>query len=89
MLLALRADEVQAQIAPASLRFGESAAAYVLGRERLMNLTTAILRLLQRPFARGGRLHLPQRLNPLGERQPPSLAKKPFRKLWEDNDSWQ
>jgi len=89
MLLALRAEEVQAQIAPASLRFGERAAAYILGRERLMNLSAGFLRLLQRPFARAGRLHLPQRLNPLGERLPPALAEKPFRKLWEDNEDWQ
>ncbi len=88
MLLALRAEEVEAQIAPRSLRLAESTAAYVLGRERLMNLATSVLRLLQRPFARDGRLHLPDWLNPLGERQPPSLAKKPFRKLWEDNDDW-
>jgi L-lactate dehydrogenase complex protein LldF len=88
MLLALRAEEVQAKIAPAPLRFGERTAAFILGRERLMNFTTALLRLFQRPFARDGQLYLPQWLNPLGERRPPSLAKKPFRELWQDNDNW-
>jgi hypothetical protein len=84
MLLQLRADEVEKGIGPRSLKLGENAAAYVFGRRRLMGLSTAALRLLQRPLARQGQLHPPDRLNPLGQRKPPALAKKSFRDIWQE-----
>jgi L-lactate dehydrogenase complex protein LldF len=86
MLLELRADEVKEKISPRSLSLAEGAAAYVLGHERLLRWSTAILRLLQRPIARQGKLNLPGRLNPLGQRQPPALAKKSFRDLWKEGE---
>ena len=82
MLLALRAEEVQARVMPWYERLGERAAARVLRSERLMRFTAASLRLLQRPFLRQGRLALPAALNPAGERQLPTLAKKSFRDMW-------
>jgi L-lactate dehydrogenase complex protein LldF len=84
MLLALRAEEVEQGLAPRTLSLAEKTAAYVLGRQRLMDLTTGTLRLLQRPFAQEGQLKLPNKLNPLGRRKPPALAKKPFRKMWNE-----
>jgi L-lactate dehydrogenase complex protein LldF len=89
MLLALRADEVEAKLAPARVSLAERAAATILAHQRLLKLATAVLRLLQRPFARDRRLRLPVSLNPLGRRQPPSLANKAFRDLWKENDDWQ
>jgi L-lactate dehydrogenase complex protein LldF len=84
MLLELRADEVEAKIGPRSLSLAEGAAAFVLGHERLLRWSTAALRLLQKPFTRQGQLNLPGRLNPLGQRQPPALAKKSFREIWKE-----
>ncbi len=84
MLLQLRADEVEIGMGPRALKLGESAAAYVLGRRRLMGLTTAAMRLFQRPLVREGQLHPPARLNPLGRRQPPALAKKSFHDIWQE-----
>jgi L-lactate dehydrogenase complex protein LldF len=84
MLLALRADEVGQQVLPWRERAAEGVVAFVLGRERLLRFTTAVLRLLQRPVARGGHLRLPGRLNPAAGRRLPALAKKSFREMWEE-----
>jgi L-lactate dehydrogenase complex protein LldF len=89
MLLALRADEVDRRIMPWHERLAEGAAASVFGHERLMQLSTAALRLLQRPITRRGKLRLPDRLNPMPDRQLPSLAHKPFRDIWKDLDTSQ
>ncbi len=86
MLLALREDEVEQRVMPYRERFAERAAAFVMGHERLMRLVTAILRVLQRPVARGDRIRLPGRLHPTGQRDLPSLAPRPFRELWDDLD---
>jgi L-lactate dehydrogenase complex protein LldF len=86
MLLELRADEAEENISPRSLQFIEGAAAYALGGERLLGWSSGALRLLQKPFVKDGQLNLPKRLNPLGKRQPPALAKKPFRQLWEEEE---
>ena len=84
MLLALREDEVDQRVMPYRERFAERSAAFVLGHERLMRLVSAILRVLQRPFVRGGGLRLPGRLHPTGQRDLPSLAPRPFRDIWDE-----
>jgi len=86
MLLELRADEVEEKILPWTERKLEEAAAFVLARERLLRFVAGALRLLQRPLVGNGRLRLPRRLNPAGERQLPALAKKSFREMWEDEE---
>lgn len=86
MLLDLRKDEVEEKVLPWSERAAESTAAYILSHQKLMRLTTAVLRFGQRFFMRNGRLNLPQPLNPLPQRNLPHLAKKPFRDLWQDMD---
>jgi L-lactate dehydrogenase complex protein LldF len=86
MLLELRADEVRERALPWRERAAEDAAAFVLGHEHLMRWTAAAVRLLQRPFLRDGRLQLPARLNPLGRRRPPGLARKSFHDLWREGD---
>jgi len=87
MLLALRADEVDRRIMPWHERLAEGAAASVFGHERLMRLSTAALRLLQRPITRRGKLRLPDSLNLMPGRQLPPLAPKPFRDIWKDLDA--
>jgi L-lactate dehydrogenase complex protein LldF len=84
MLLELRADEVKEHIIPWHERLAEEAAAFVLMHERLLRLTSSLLRQLQRPFARDGQLRPPRRLNPTGDRPLPALARKPFRELWRE-----
>lgn len=86
MLLELRADEVEEKILPWTERKLEELAAFVLARERLMRFVIGALRLLQLPFARNGRLRLPRRFNPAGERQLPALSQKSFRQLWKDGE---
>lgn len=89
MLLALREDEVEAQVLPAVERAGERLAAGVLYSPRLLRLVRGLLRWLQRPFLRDGKVRLPGRFHPTGPRDLPSLADKPFRELWremEEND---
>jgi L-lactate dehydrogenase complex protein LldG len=49
-----------------------------------MGLSTAFLRLFQRPFEQEGRLRLPDRFDPTPGRQLPALARKPFRDLWKE-----
>jgi L-lactate dehydrogenase complex protein LldF len=87
MLLALRADEVDRRILPWYEHLAEIGAATIFEHERLMRLTTAVLRLLQRPFIRNGQLRLPARLNPTPGRQLPHLAKTPFRDLWKEMET--
>jgi L-lactate dehydrogenase complex protein LldF len=82
MLVELRHDVVTQRLLPWHERFLEQAAAYVLGHRRLMGLVTRLLRWLQRPFVQHGRLHLPRRWHPTGERQLPLLAPKSFRQMW-------
>jgi L-lactate dehydrogenase complex protein LldF len=86
MLLALRADEVEGEILPWHERLAEEAAAAVLAHGWLMRLTTAALRLVQRPFVRQDHLQVPDRFNPLGERQLPRLANKSFHQMWADGE---
>jgi L-lactate dehydrogenase complex protein LldF len=84
MLLSLRADEVERGIVPWYERMAEVMVATILGHERLLRLTTAVLRVLQRPIMRDNRLRLPGRINPTPGRYLPALAAKPFRKIWKD-----
>jgi L-lactate dehydrogenase complex protein LldF len=84
MLLELRADEVERRIIPWRERLAEEAAAFVLMHERLLRLSSFLLRQLQRPFARGSQLRPPRRLNPTGDRPLPALARKPFRDIWRE-----
>ncbi|MGB3715954.1 MAG: LutB/LldF family L-lactate oxidation iron-sulfur protein [Candidatus Promineifilaceae bacterium] len=84
MLLELRADEVDRRIIPWYEQMAEVGAATIFRHERLFRLTTAVLRVLQRPFIRDGRLQLPGRINPTPGRQLPHLAEKPFREIWKD-----
>ena len=84
MLLELRADEVERRIMPWHERLAENIAATAFGHEKLLRLTTATLRILQRPFVRNNQLKIPDRLNPTPGRQLPSLAPKPFRDLWKE-----
>jgi L-lactate dehydrogenase complex protein LldF len=89
MLLALREEEVEERMLPAVERAGERLAASVLYSPRLLRVVRGLLRWLQRPFLRDGKLRLPGRLHPTGARDLPSLADKPFRDLWgelEDDD---
>ncbi len=84
MLLALRRDAVEEHVLPAHERWLEGFVAYVLSHGRLYRTLTRLARIGQIPLARGGRLHLPRRLNPAGDRDLPVLAKRPFRALWDD-----
>ena len=84
MLLALRNQEVEQKLVPWPERALENIAAFVLRHKRLMQWSTGLLRILQRPFLRQGFLKVPARLNPAGERDLPAFAKKPFREIWEE-----
>jgi L-lactate dehydrogenase complex protein LldF len=82
LLLEWRSKEVQERLLPLSDRLLERAAAFVLGRPRLLHFFAALLRLLQRPLVRDGFLRLPARLNPAQDRRLPALAPRSFRSLW-------
>lgn len=82
MLLALRADEVADGVLSWRERKAEEAAAFVLGREKLMRFVAGAVRLAQRPFVRKGRLNLPGFLNPALERRLPGLSGRSFREMW-------
>lgn len=84
MLLALRRDEVAGHLLPWRERKAEELAAYVLGSDNRMRFFTKLGRWGQRPFTRDGSLNSPIKFT--GERQPPSLAAKPFRKMWADGE---
>jgi len=86
MLLALRAEEVERRLLPWHERLAEETAAATLARKRVMGLSGKALRVLQRPFAKGNHLHLPERINPGNGRKLPALAKKSFHQLWEDGE---
>ena len=86
MLLALRADEVEAGTVSTLEQVGERAAAFILNHERLLRLARSALSQGQRPLARNGKLKLPPALNPAGRRALPALAPRSFRQLWEDGD---
>ncbi len=83
MLVALRKEQVQHRIIPFYERWAEQAAARAFGGTRLLRWASGLLRLLQRPFARHGRLRLPGGLHPAGKRDLPALAAKPFREIWQ------
>ena len=84
MLLELRNEEVDEKLIPWHERAAEQLVAFVFGHQRLTRWSTAVLRILQRPFARESQLNLPGRLNPAGERRLPALAKKSFHELWKE-----
>lgn len=84
MLLDLRRDEVQGRMLSPVERFIEQAAAFVLGHYRLYRLLTGTARIFQRPLVRGRFLRVPRRVNPAGERDLPSLAKRSFHDLWDE-----
>ena len=84
MLLELRADQVAQGIMPARERAAEGAAAFILNHERLLRMARGALSQLQRPMVKNRQVHLPERLNPAGQRRLPALADKSFRQLWEE-----
>jgi L-lactate dehydrogenase complex protein LldF len=84
MLLALRKVEVEDKLIPWPERILENSAAFVLRHQHLTEWTSRLLRILQRPVQRQGSLKLPDRLNPTGKRDLPSLANKPFREIWKE-----
>lgn len=86
MLLELRADQVAERTIPWRERKAEEAGAFVLKHEKLMRFMTNAARLAQRPFLRNGKLRLPQRLNPVLERQLPALANRSFREIWKSGE---
>ncbi len=83
MLLALRRDEVAQRLLPWPERLAERAAAHGLSHPRLYSLGAGLARLLQKPLVEEDHLHLPDKLNPIGERRPPKLAATSFRDLWQ------
>jgi L-lactate dehydrogenase complex protein LldF len=82
MLLALRVDEVETRLLPWRERKLEEWAAAVLARPGWLRWISGVLRWLQRPFARQGKLRLPGPLHPTRERDLPTLAPKSFRDMW-------
>ena len=55
----------------------------LVGLCRALAVARSLLALVQRPFLKGGQVRLPGPLHPTGARDLPSLARKPFRDLWE------
>lgn len=84
MLLALRQQEVENKQMPWHERKAEEFAAYVLGSEGRLNFFTKMGRLGQRPFLKEDTLNLPGNLG--DGRELPTLAPKPFRKMWAESD---
>lgn len=74
MLLALRVDIARAGLLPRSDHLMEKAAASVMARPRLYRRLLGVLRVLQAPLVRNGRLIL----RVAGKRWLPALAKRPF-----------
>ncbi|MCZ7667389.1 MAG: LUD domain-containing protein [Chloroflexi bacterium] len=77
MLLALRADLVDAGLVSGGEALAEKAVARLMGQPRLWQWATNLGRIGQRPFLKENQLHLP--LNFTGDRQPPHLAPKSFK----------
>lgn len=86
MLLALRQDVAEQGLLPRAERTLEATAAAVLRHAGLLRVAGGLGRLLQKPLAADGRLALPGRWRPAGERDLPALATKPFRDRWRDGE---
>jgi L-lactate dehydrogenase complex protein LldF len=84
MLLALRADEVEAGLASRAEQVAEGGAAFILDHERVLKALRGTLSQLQKPLAADGQLRIPEAVNPAGRRQLPALAPKSFHQLWEE-----
>ncbi len=80
MLIALREEVAHRHLLPAADRRLERVAAWVLRHPRLYRWTVRLLRLLQRPWVRDGRLRLPW--DPGGGRALPPLASESFLEWW-------
>jgi len=65
---------------------GERLAAWVLAHHRVMRLVRGMAVIAQRFFVRQGRMRLPGRLHPAGERDLPVLAPQSFREWWRENN---
>lgn len=85
MLLEWRAVEVERRLVPWYERVGERLAAWVLAHPRLLRLVRRLAATGQRLFQRDGRIRLPGRWHPAGERDLPALASRPFRDWWREN----
>lgn len=85
MLLEWRAVEVERRLVPWHERLAERLAARILAHPRVMRLVRGMVAKGQRLFAREGRVRLPGRLHPAGERDLPALAPRAFRDWWREN----
>lgn len=86
MLLELRADLVTQGMAHGSEALLEGGVSLAMRNEQVWALVMGLGRWGQRPLLKNGHLAIPDRFNPAGERQLPSLAKKSFRDLWRDGE---
>lgn len=86
MLLELRADLVTRGMAHGSEALLEGGVSLAMRNEQVWALVMGLGRWGQRPLLKNGQLTIPDRFNPAGERQLPSLAKKSFRDLWRDGE---
>ncbi|MCB8967829.1 MAG: iron-sulfur cluster-binding protein [Ardenticatenaceae bacterium] len=86
MLLELRADLVTQGIAHGSEAVLEGSVSLAMRSERVWALLMGMGRVGQRPLLKNGKLALPERFNPGGERPLPALAKKSFHDLWRDGE---
>jgi L-lactate dehydrogenase complex protein LldF len=86
MLLELRSDEVSEGVLSWWERKAEEAAAAALGSEKRMRFVAGMIRLLQRPFLRGGTVELPRALSSRRGLRLPALAKRSFRELWRSGE---
>ncbi|MBN1285896.1 MAG: lactate utilization protein, partial [Anaerolineae bacterium] len=87
MLLELRKEVVDHNIPAWWERTAERMVALGFAQPGLFRFGAAMGRIFQMPLAKPeGGLNLPRKLNPAQERQLPSLAKRSFRKMWEEGD---
>jgi len=86
MLIELRKEVDEKRIAPWTERMVFRAFAWLLGRPALFRLTAPIARLMQRPFARGGRItRLPLFFGEWTRtRDLPPVAARTFSERWDD-----